>query len=177
MSILWRDNRVHRLTLDAAFLALAMGLSYLEYLLPIASVIPLPGFRLGLANLVVMLAFYLLSPLDAAFISTLRILLSGLLFGSVTALYFSALGGLCSFFVLLLLYLLRAKCSFIGASILSASAHNAGQILAAATLYGALVARSYLPYLLFASIFYGGLLGFLSNLLLRRLQKAKEGSV
>ena len=175
MSISWRDNRVKRLTLDAALLALAMGLSYLEYLLPIASILPLPGFRLGLANLVVMLAFYLLSPLDAAIISALRILLSGLLFGSVTSLYFSALGGLCSFFVLLLLYLARAKCSFVGASILSASAHNFGQILAASTLYGVLVARSYLPYLLLASILYGGLLGLLSNLLFHRLQSAKEG--
>ena len=172
-----RDNRARRLTLDAALLALAMGLSYLEYLLPIASILPLPGFRLGLANLVVMLAVCLLSPLDAAIISALRILLSGLLFGSVTSLYFSALGGLLSYLVLLLLYFLKAKCSLIGISILSASAHNAGQILAASTLYGALVARSYLPYLLLASIFYGGLLGLLSNLLLHRLQKAKEGKV
>ena len=171
----WRDNRVKRLTLDAALLALAMGLSYLEFLLPIAAIIPLPGFRLGLANLVVMLAFYLLSPLDAAIVSALRILLSGLLFGSVTSLYFSALGGLCSYLALLLLYCIRAKCSFVGASILSASAHNFGQIIAAMTLYGVIVARSYLPYLLLASIFYGGLLGFLANLSLRRLQKAKEG--
>ena len=172
----WRDNRVKRLALDAAFLALAMGLSYLEFLIPVASFVPLPGFRLGLANLVVMLAFFLLTPLDAAIVSALRILLSGLLFGSVTSLYFSAMGGLFSFLVLLLLYLLRAKCSFVGASILSASAHNCGQIVAAMTLYGALVARSYLPYLLLASIFYGGLLGFLANLLLRRLTKAKERS-
>lgn len=177
MSISWRDNRTRRLSLDAALLALAMGLSYLEYLLPIAAVFPLPGFRLGLANLVVMLAFYLLSPLDAAIVSALRILLSGVLFGSVTSLYFSALGGLFSYLVLLLLYFVRAKCSLIGASILSASAHNFGQIVAAMTLYGALVARSYLPYLLLASILYGGLLGLLANLLSTRLKKAKEGSI
>lgn len=177
MSISWRDNRVRRLSLDAAALALAMGLSYLEFLLPIAAVVPLPGFRLGLANLVLMLAFYLLSPLDAAIVSALRILLSGLLFGSVTSLYFSALGGLLSYLVLLLLYCIRAKCSFVGASILSASAHNAGQIIAAMTLYGALVARSYLPYLLLASIFYGGSLGFLCNLLFARLSRMKEGRV
>ena len=152
-----------------------MGLSYLEHLLPIAAIVPLPGFRLGLANLVVMLAFYLLSPIDAAIISALRILLSGLLFGSVTSLYFSALGGICSYLVLLFLYFAHAKCSFAGASILSASAHNFGQMIAASTLYGALVARSYFPYLLLASIVYGGLLGLLSNLLLSRLQKTKEG--
>ncbi|MBQ7173030.1 MAG: Gx transporter family protein [Clostridia bacterium] len=170
----WRDNRVKRLSLDAALLALAMGLSYLEFLLPIGAVVPLPGFRLGLANLVVMLTFSLLSPLDAAVVSALRILLSGLLFGSATSLYFSALGGLCSYLVLLLLYLIKAKCSFIGISILSAAAHNCGQIIAAMTLYGVFVARSYLPYLLLASIFYGGLLGLLANLVLHRLQKKKE---
>ena len=88
MSTLWRADRVRRVSMDAMLVAFAVMLSYLEVLLPLEAVIPLPGFRLGLANIAVLVVFCLFSPIDAAIVSAVRILLMGLLFGSATSLYF-----------------------------------------------------------------------------------------
>lgn len=172
MSISLRGKVTRRICLDALLIAFAMMLSYLEVLLPLNAWIPLPGFRLGLANLAVMLTFCLFSPADAAIVSFIRILAMGLLFGSATSLYFSALGGLLSFFMLLLL----SKCakrylSFVGLSILCAAAHNCGQILAAVTLFGRSLIVSYLPFLLVSAVICGGAVGILLNLLYPRLAR------
>ena len=169
MSISSRADLTRRVAIDAMLCAFAMMLSYLEVLLPLGAVIPIPGFRLGLANLVVLAVFYLLSPIDAAAVSATRILLMGLLFGSATSLFFSAMGGLFSFLVLLLATKMGKKCSFIGVSILSAAAHNCGQITAAVVLFDASLILTYLPWLLIAATVYGGTVGVLLNLLMPRL--------
>ena len=170
MSTLWRADRVRRVSMDAMLVAFAVMLSYLEVLLPLEAVIPLPGFRLGLANLVVVLVFCLISPFDAAIVSALRILIMGLLFGSATSLYFSVLGGLFSYLVLFLLSRCGRRFSFFGVSVLCAAAHNCGQITAAVTLFGVSLITSYLPWLLVAAAVYGGIVGMLLNLLVPRLQ-------
>ena len=95
----------------------------------------------------------------------------GLLFGSPTSLYFSAMGGLFSFAVLMLAKYLCKRCSLVGVSILCAAAHNMGQIVAAVTIFDAALITTYLPALLIASVIYGGIVGALLNLLIPRLQK------
>lgn len=175
MSITLRDSRIKRLCLDAMLLGVALMLSYLETLLPLGAVLPLPGFRLGLANLVVVAVFCLISPIDALVVSAMRILIMGLLFGSVTSLYFSALGGLCSFLMLILLSKIGRGCSYFGVSVLCAAAHNTGQIIAAVTLFGVSLIPSYLPALLIASVIYGGMVGSLLNLCMPRLSALFEG--
>ena len=177
MSILSRvkHERTKRLCMDACLVAFAMMLSYLEAILPLQAIIPLPGFRLGLANVAVMATFCLFSPVDAACVSAIRILLMGLLFGSATSLYFSALGGLCSFLMLLLLRYVGKRLSFVGASVLCAAAHNTGQIIAAVTLFGTGIVFSYLPLLLIASAVYGGVVGLLLNLMIPRLERRVRG--
>lgn len=170
MSIMLRDKITHRVALDAMLCGFAMLLSYLEALLPL-TVIPLPGFRLGLANIAVVVVFVLISPMDAALVSFTRIFLMGVLFSSPTSLFFSAMGGACSFSVLFLLKYVGRRCSFLGVSVLCAAAHNTGQILAAAILFGPALIHSYLPLLLFASAFYGAVVGCLLNLLVPRLAR------
>ena len=169
MSISWRDKHTRRVCLDALLVALAMLCSYLETLLPLTAWIPLPGVRLGLANLVVTLTLVLLSAADAAAVSAVRILLTGLLFGSATSLWFSMLGGLFAYLMLVLLVRLGRGLSYLGVSVLCAAAHQCGQMLAAATLFGAAPLLSYLPWLLFASIGCGAAVGALLNLLVPRL--------
>ncbi len=166
--ILLQDKLTRRITLDALFCAFAMMLSYLEGLIPID--LPIPGFRLGLANFVVMLVFCCISRKDAAVVSALRILLMGMLFGTATSLYFSFLGGLCSYLTLCILSLVGRRMSLIGVSILSAAMHNVGQTLAAVSLFGPSVILSYLPMLLVASVVYGGVMGILLNAALPRMQ-------
>ena len=171
MSISSRDNLVRRLCIDAMLCGLAMMLSYLEAVLPLNLLVPLPGFRLGLANVAVVAVFCLFTPLDAFAVLSVRILLMGLLFGSPTSLYFSAMGGLFSFAVLMLAKYLCKRCSLVGVSILCAAAHNMGQIVAAVTIFDAALITTYLPALLIASVIYGGIVGALLNLLIPRLQK------
>ena len=169
MSISSQGKIVRRISLDALLCVFAMMLSYLEVLLPLSVIIPLPGFRLGLANLAVTVVFVLLSPTDAALVSAVRIVLMGLLFGTPTTLWFSAMGGAFSFLLLLLMRRIGKRCSFLGLSVLSAAAHNAGQIVAAMTVFGASLIASYLPFLLFASVIFGGIVGLLLNVLVPRL--------
>ena len=175
MRISLRDSGIKRLCVDALLVALAMCLSYLEYLLPLQALLPLPGFRLGLANFAITAAFCLLSPRDGGLVSAVRILLSALLFGSVTSLYFSAMGGLFAFCGLLALSKWGRRCSYLGVSVLCAALHNCGQMLAAVTLFGTSILLSYLPVLLFASVFYGGIVGILLNLSMPKLENALKG--
>ena len=163
MSTSSRANLIRRISMDAMLCVLAMMLSYLEVILPLNLLVPLPGFRLGLANVAVVAVFCLFTPIDALAVMSVRILLMGLLFGSPTSLYFSAMGGLFSFAVLMLAKYLCKKCSLVGVSILCAAAHNTGQVI-----------TTYRPALLIASVIYGGIVGVLLNLLLPRLQKAIE---
>ena len=92
-----------RLAYGAALLCIALAFSYLEAIAPISLVIPLPGIKLGLANIAVMLAFFCLSPIDAALVSFARIALSALLFGSPVSFFFSLCGGALAYLSLFLL--------------------------------------------------------------------------
>ncbi len=170
MPISLRDNRIRRLCTDALLCVFAIMLSYLESLLPLQLLLPLPGFRLGLANIAVMVTFCLISRTDAAIVSAVRILLMGLLFGSATSLCFSALGGLFSYLTLLLLSVCGRRMSMLGVSVLCAAAHNCGQMLAAALLFDPSLLFSYLPALLLASVLYGGAVGVLLHLALPKLR-------
>ena len=91
-----------RVALDAALLAAALMLSYLEHLLPFGALTLLPYFKPGCANVIPVLAFSLLSPLDALAVSLLRVGITGVLFGSWTSLFFSFCGACMAFLALLL---------------------------------------------------------------------------
>lgn len=175
MSISWSGKgRTRRLTLDAALVTVALMLSYLEVLIPFDALIPLPRFKPGLANLVTVLAFVLLTPADALAVSLIRVGLTGLLFGSWTSLFFSMSGAILTFCALLLSRVLLCGCSYLGVSVFCAAAHNTGQILAATVLFGPAVPLSYLPYLLCASAVSGSLTGILLNLSVPRLERRIE---
>ena len=171
MSTSSQANLIRRICIDAMLCVLAMMLSYIEAILPLNLLLPIPGFRLGLANVIIVAVFCLFKPIDAFAVLSVRILLMGLLFGSPTSLYFSAMGGIFSFAVLMFAKYLCKNCSFIGVSILCAAAHNTGQVIAAVTIFDAALITTYLPALLLASAIYGGIVGVLLNLLLPRLQK------
>ncbi len=161
MKNLSSDNVVVRLAGNAAFLSLALVLSFVESFLP-AAVLPLPGFKIGLANLAILAAFYRSGCLaDTAVISLCRCLVTFLLFGHPTSLLFSLCGGALVIVTLGRLRRVRGF-SFIGISVLCATAHNLGQLAAAVLLTGWAV-LAYLPALFAASAFYGTVNGILLN--------------
>ena len=137
----------------AVLVALALALSYTERFIPLQLVIPLPGVKLGLANIATLVALYALGWQKTIPIVVVRCFL-GALFGGLTGILFSLTGGLISLGVM-------AVCkkaplfSIYGVSILGAAAHNIGQILAAMALMGSVYVWAYLPYLLHIAIFTG----------------------
>ncbi len=157
------DRRVTRVAENAAFLSLALILSFVESLLP-AAVLPLPGCKIGLANLAILAVFYRTHSIaNTAVISLCRCLITFFLFGNFTSLLFSLCGGAMVIGTLFLLKRVRGL-SFIGVSVLCAAAHNLGQLTAAVCLTGTAV-LAYLPVLFSAAAFYGSVNGVILNLM------------
>lgn len=148
----------------ALFTVFGLMLSYIEGLIPLNMILPIPGFKLGLANIAVLFAFFTFGFSCAAFVSLCRITLSALLFGTVNSFLFSISGGLLTL-VALLLYkqLLHRFNGIIGLSVLCAAMHNIGQCLACAALFSYQVLTFYLPYLLLISLVTGSLTGILAS--------------
>lgn len=156
-----------RLALDGIFVALALLLSYIESVVGFTAI--LPGAKLGIANLAVMLAFFRTGKADAVLISLCRVTLMSLLFGNFQYFIFSLFGA--TFAYLAMLFISRiSSVGRVGISVASAAAHSVGQIVAAALIYSSLVLVSYLPILLVTSILSGTLNGVLLILIERRLE-------
>ena len=94
----WHNNRVAYL---GVFTALALIFSFVETLIPIH--FGIPGVKLGLANLIVIIVLYQTGWKDALLISTVRIILAGFLFGSMFSIVYSLAGALLSLLVMTLL--------------------------------------------------------------------------
>lgn len=165
------QGKIKRLCLDAVLLSLSLVLSYLEATLPLTVLIPLPGFKLGLTNIIVTMVFVAVSPYDAAVISLCRILIMGLLFGNAQSFFISICGGLLSYVGLwLLACFFKRFFSIVGISIGCAALHNLGQLTAAAILFTTDVILGYLPALLIAALIFGSLTGMLLKLILPRFE-------
>ena len=155
-----------QLTLCAVLTAMALALSYLENFFPLSLAIPIPGVKLGLANIVTVFALYALGPAQAVMILLARCLLGAVFAGNMNALLFSLMGGFAAMGVMILLSRVRAL-SVYGVSIGGAAAHNIGQMAAAVITLGSTMVLGYLPFLLAVSLFTGALTGFITALLLR----------
>lgn len=166
-----------RLTLAALLTALALALSYVERFIPFALFIPLPGVKLGLANVVTLFALCRLGAPPAFTVLAARVFLGALFAGNFSALLYSAMGG---FLALAVMYLaLRCRrFSIYGVSILGAAAHNIGQVLAALITLGSTGPLGYLPLLLLTSLLSGSLTGALAAGLFRAMDAANaEGNL
>lgn len=120
-----------KISILAMMTSLAMIFSYVENLVPVP--VPVPGVKLGLANLVILLAMLLFGFKEAFIVGALRIFLSGLLFGNIFSLCLSASGFLISFTVMFILVRTK-KFSIPGVSLAGGALHNIGQLSCAAVL-------------------------------------------
>ena len=158
-----------QLTLCALLTAMALALSYLENLFPLSLAIPIPGVKLGLANIVTLFALYAMGPGQALLILLARCVLGALFAGNMNALLFSLLGALCAMGVMILLSRRRGL-SIYGVSVGGAAAHNCGQIAAAMLTLGNSAPLYYLPVLLAVPLLTGGLTGLASACLFQGLR-------
>lgn len=155
--------RTAKLTILGLNVALAMILSYIESLLPFFAGIP--GAKLGLPNMLIVLLLYLYGRKDALCVNVLRILLSGFLFGNLFSIVYSLVGASVSFCMMCLAR--SKKLPIMSASVLGGVFHNMGQFLVAIVLLGAAM-WYYLPYLLIMGMVTGLLNGFLAQMMYNR---------
>ena len=165
-------NKTKSLALASVLLAAALALSYMERFFPLQLILPLPGVKIGLANIVSLVALYLIGAKYAFSILIVRCMLTSFFAGSVTSFLFSMTGGVFAMLIMLLSKRLPFL-SVYGVSILGAAAHNIGQIAAAMILMNSVYIGAYLPYLLIISLFTGFLTGLLSSGVIRALLKTQ----
>ena len=150
----------------ALLTSLALIFSYVEAIIPYNPAIP--GIKLGIANVVTVIALYKFGWKDAACVSVLRIVLAGLLFNGVFGMLYSLAGALVSFVGMLLLK--KSKIfSIVGVSMAGGVLHNLGQLLVAAALIEDLRIFFYFPVLLFSGIVSGIAIGIAATLILKKI--------
>ena len=158
--------RTRRLTTSAMFATLALIFTYVEFLIPYS--VGVPGVKLGLANLVIIIALYKMDFKYAMSINLLRIALSGLLFSGVFAMMYSLCGGVIS---LIVMWGLKrtGKFSMVGVSMAGGVAHNFGQLIIAAVVVSNIKMFVYFPVLVFSGIGAGICIGIVAYVLNKKL--------
>lgn len=157
----------HKVAYMGMFVALAMILSYVESLIPYFFAIP--GMKLGLTNVVVLVVLYYYGPKEAFGINLIRILLVGILFGNGFSLIYSLAGGILSFVAMVLFKRIKG----IHVVLVSAAGgvfHNFGQLLAAELMVTNWKLMFYFPFLMAGGIITGTIIGILGAIVLKRLQ-------
>lgn len=153
--------------------ALAFVFSYLESLVPIN--FGIPGIKLGLANLVAIVALYTMGIKEACTLSLIRIILTGFTFGNPASMLYSLAGGILSLLVMIGAQKIKIF-SVTGVSVLGGVFHNTGQILVAALVVENERLFYYLPMLMISGTIAGTLIGILAAILIKRLERLiKEG--
>ena len=160
------SSTARRVAISALFASLALIFSYIEAILPASPGIP--GVKLGIANLVVMIAMYRLDLRYALTINLIRIFLAGFMFSGLYGAIYSLCGCLVSFLVMCILKK-SGLFSVIGVSMGGGVAHNLGQLCIAAVLVSSLEIFYYLPVLILSGTVSGILIGWLGHVLLTYL--------
>lgn len=170
MSI-YEHKRVRRITICGVLTALAMIFSYIESLIPIP--VPIPGIKLGIANIAIITVLYIVGTWEAIAINLLRITLTAILFGNMNTFLFSMAGGMLSILIMILLKRI-GKFSMIGVSIVGGVSHNIGQIIAAVILMDSSAIAYYLPVLFVAGIITGVVIGIVGGMVTTRVLRASQ---
>lgn len=156
----------NRVAYFGVFTALTLIFSYVETLIPFH--IGIPGVKLGLANLIIVIALYKMSLKETYLLSVVRVVLSGFIFGNYFSIIYSLAGGLLSLTVMALLRK-RGGFSILGISIAGGVCHNIGQLAIAMVVVETFSVIYYVPVLLIAGLATGLLIGIAADGMLKRL--------
>lgn len=154
-----RNSEVKKIPVMGLLLTFALMLSYIESLIPFN--FGIPGVKLGLANLSVVLALYLFGTKEALMLNLIRVLLAGFLFGNLYMIFYSMAGALCSFMAMVL-FKKFDRFSMTGISMAGGVFHNIGQAMLAMWVVDTLGVLYYVPALLLAGTVAGTLNGLLA---------------
>ena len=161
------QSRNKRVAYVGIMACLGIIFGYIEFILPIN--IGIPGVKLGLSNIVSVVALYILGLPYALIITVIRIVISSLLFGNLFSMFYSLTGALFSVFTMACFR--RFNCfSIIGVSSAGGIVHNIGQLLVAVCVVDSLNLFFYFPILVFSGLVAGILIGLLSKIICGRIK-------
>ncbi len=164
-----RKPDTRRLTELAVLTAVSLIMFIIEMQLP--PIVPVPGVKLGLANIVTVYAVYSYTPKEAALIFTVRVLIGALFSGNVMALVFSFSGGLLCLLGMCIVCRITDINMIVFVSVLGAVLHNIGQTCAAVFVMKTAAVVAYLPFLLFSGCIAGAFTGACAMLVIKRIKK------
>lgn len=158
-----------KLVLLALLTAIALTVFLIEAQIP--PIVPIPGVRLGLANIVTVFAVFAIGSKEGAAVLLCRIFLGAVFAGNFSTILYSAAGGFCAIAVTVGMKKLLTTRQLWVAGALGAMAHNIGQMAAAVAISQTPSLVIYLPLLLAIAIVTGSLTGFSAQILLHRGEK------
>lgn len=158
-------DKTKQLTTLALLAAVAFVLSWVDSLIPVSGA--LPGAKLGLANLAVLMGLFLLGPGPGGLLCLIKILLSTFLFGNAFSFFYALAGGVLSYLVM---WELKKRCSLVFTSVMGGVFHNLGQLLVASVILETAGLMAYFPVLLLCGLGAGCAVGVLGGILAKRLQ-------
>lgn len=168
MKAQYANSHNGKIAFCAVLATLALMFSYVEMLFPLS--IAIPGVKIGIANIVVLVALYLFNAKYAFLVNAVRIALAGLLFTGLFGALFAFSGAMLSMFIMILLKK-TGKFSIIGVSMGGGTAHNFAQVSLAAAIVENVNVFLYFPFLIISGIVSGIVIGFLADIIVRRLKK------
>ena len=153
----------------------AIVIAILESFIPS---IGIPGVKLGLANIVILVILYELGIVEAIIVNLLRVIVVGLVRGTFLGMGFlmSLTGAVLSLAIMILFYLLIKKFSIIGVSVIGSVFHVTGQILIAMLYLGTAYIVLYLPVIAISAVITGVFVGIIAQLIIRTgiIKKQRE---
>ena len=165
----------HKIALMGILTAGAIIIAILESFIPS---IGIPGVKLGLANIVILIILYEIGIVEAVIVDLLRVLLVGLLRGTFASMGFlmSLTGAVFSLGIMILFYLLIKQLSIVAVSTIGSLFHVFGQIIIAIIFLGSGYVLFYLPVIALSAIITGVLVGIVARLIIRTgvIKKQKE---
>lgn len=164
-------RKTKKLALMAVLTAIALTIFMIESQIP--APVPIPGVKLGLANIITLTTMLILGRKEAGAVLTVRVLMGAVFAGSPASLLYSAMGGLFAYIVMCILVGIIPEKRLWALSALSAVAHNAGQLLACVLVVKTPGVFVYAPALIVSGVITGAFTGWGAMYLVRALRKMK----
>ena len=158
--------KTRKMTQMALLSAIALTIFMVEAQIP--ALVPIPGVKLGLANIVTVFAVFAMGPKEASAILFVRIFLGAVFAGNFSTIFYSAAGGALAILVTILLRKILTEKQLWVAGIMGAIAHSIGQMAMAVAITQTVGLVSYLPMMIVCSIITGLFTGFCAQFLLDR---------
>ena len=165
------SSPIKKLVFLAALVALGIALQLFENFIPFF--VNLPGGKLGLANIAVLIVLYVYGVREALCVALLRSVLGALLFGGVVGMLYAFAGAVVSMLVMWIAKRYLTKLSIVGVSVLGASAHATAQVCVAGVLLSNLLLYTYLPMLLVISAVCGVFTGLAAKYAVHYLKRTE----